>query len=152
MDYRLSLMLKCKGVALLLIRSFVLGNEASAKRKRYTILKIVKYSQYLWKHRKYTSKAIGDRLDLGSILLSPTEKDMEDIRAAGYAAKWGVEPNIKLSIYKNRRGKYTNCYIWMYADKGTCRFIPLGATTWDLRPLDIAPLNITAYGRGGEKE
>lgn len=97
------------------------------------------------------AKSIGDRIDLGCILLPPTEKDMEDIRAAGYAAKWGVEPNIKMSVYKNRRGKYTNCYIWMYADKGTCRFIPLGATTWDLRPLDIAPLNITAYGRGGEK-
>lgn len=97
------------------------------------------------------AKSIGDRLDLGCILLPPTEKDMEDIRAAGYVSKWGVEPNMKLSIYKNRRGKYTNCYIWMYADRGTCRFIPLGATTWNLRPLDIAPLNITAYGRGGEK-
>lgn len=37
-------MLKCRGVALLFIRSLIIGNEASAKRKRYTSIIEVKDS------------------------------------------------------------------------------------------------------------
>ena len=92
------------------------------------------------------SKAVADRIDLGTILLNVTPEDIANIRRAGYVENefMGVEPNVKLSVYKNRRGKYVNCYIWMYADKGTCRFIPLGATTWDLEPYEIPRLHLDA--------
>ena len=93
------------------------------------------------------AKSIADRIDLGTILLNTTPEDIDNLRRAGYIDKVfnGIEPNAKLSIYKNRRGKYVNCFVWMIADKGTCRFVPLGATTWNLEPYEIPPLTLEAY-------
>lgn len=93
------------------------------------------------------AKSIADRIDLGTILLNTTSEDIDNLRRAGYIDKVfnGIEPNAKLSIYKNRRGKYVNCFVWMIADKGTCRFVPLGATTWNLEPYEIPPLTLEAY-------
>ena len=90
------------------------------------------------------SKSVADRCDLGSILLNVTKEDEEDLNAANWPSVWGYMPNQKLSIYKNRRGKYVNCYVWIYADKGTCRFYPMGTTDWKLQPYDIPGLNINA--------
>lgn len=90
------------------------------------------------------SKSIADRLDIGSILLNPTQEDKENLVDAGYIQLWGREPNAKLSIYKNRRGKYVNCYIWLFADKGTCRFSPIGATTWNYEPYEIPEMILSA--------
>lgn len=94
------------------------------------------------------SKAVADRCDVGSILLNVTKEDEEDLRAANWPSKWGIMPNQKLSVYKNRRGKYVNCYVWIYADKGTCRFSPVGSTDWKLQPYDIIPLQINAKTKG----
>lgn len=90
------------------------------------------------------SKSIADKIDLGSILLNVTKEDEEDLNAANWPSVWGHMPNQKLSIYKNRRGKYVNCYVWIYADKGTCRFYPIGTTDWKLQPYDIPGLSINA--------
>ena len=51
-------------------------------------------------------------------------------------------PNVKLSIYKNRRGMYNKCYIWMYANKGTCRFNGMFCTTYDYELIPIGELQI----------
>ena len=88
------------------------------------------------------AKSIADRIDIGTILLNVTQDDLENLSTAGYIDKWGRVPNVKLSVYKNRRGRIVNCYIWMYADKGTCRFDPIAATTWDLAPYEIASLSL----------
>jgi hypothetical protein len=40
-------------------------------------------------------------------------------------------PNMKLSIYKNRGGRYTNFYLWMFADKSTCRYTSIFATDYN---------------------
>ena len=56
-------MLKCRGVGLLLIRSDVLGNEASENRKRYNTNKVLKNSQFL---QKYKRKRIADMMDTRS--------------------------------------------------------------------------------------
>ena len=94
------------------------------------------------------AKSIADRIDLGTILLNATAEDISSLTTAGYIAKWGgMVPNTKLSVYKNRRGKYVNCYIWMFADKGTCRFTPIGATTWNYEPYEIPPLTILAQAK-----
>lgn len=90
------------------------------------------------------AKSIADRADWGAILLNVTKEDEEDLNAANWPTVWGGMPNQKLSIYKNRRGKYVNCYIWIFADKGTCRFYPIGTTDWKLQPYDIPGLNLTA--------
>lgn len=82
------------------------------------------------------AKAIADKTDLGEILLEPTEEDKAAI--AGIIEKGGFPvPNIKMSIYKNRRGRYNNIYCWMKADYATCRFKTLFITTFDYDLLHI---------------
>lgn len=94
------------------------------------------------------SKAIADRIDCGSILLNVTADDVANLTTAGWISNWGgLVPNQKLSVYKNRRGKYVNCYVWILADKGTCRFVPIGTTTWNFEPYVIPPLPLEATAR-----
>lgn len=82
------------------------------------------------------AKSLGDRIDMGSILLNATEEDEEGL--GPFLKAQGFEmPNVKLSIYKNRRGELCNCYIWMYANKGTCRFNPAFVTDWWYRPITV---------------
>lgn len=72
------------------------------------------------------AKAIANRIDVGMIMLTPTEDDIEMI-APILDGNLQV-PNIKMSIYKNRRGKHVNMLLWMYADKSTCRYTTMFAT------------------------
>lgn len=51
------------------------------------------------------AKSIADKIDLGAIMLQTSQEDKEALR--GIIATGGFdEPNIKMSIYKNRRGQY----------------------------------------------
>lgn len=76
------------------------------------------------------AKSLGDKADLGAILMDITEDDKESL--APIVSEIGCEmPNAKLSVYKNRRGEYNKLYIWIKANKGTCRFEPLFSTTYD---------------------
>mgnify|MGYP002523079639 CR=1 FL=1 len=56
------------------------------------------------------AKSMADKIDVGMILLDVTEDDKEALtpqcESEGYAM-----PNVKLSIYKNRRGSYNKCYL-----------------------------------------
>lgn len=51
-------------------------------------------------------------------------------------------PTLKLSIYKNRRGKYKGLYLWSKADLGTCRVQPMFATTYNYEIVNIEDLKI----------
>lgn len=87
------------------------------------------------------AKAIADRVDYGSILLGVNQKDLEslqDILNTNIFAK----PTIKLSIYKNRRGRYKGIYLWCKADLGTCRVDPMFATTYDYEMINIDNIKI----------
>lgn len=75
------------------------------------------------------AKAIADKCDWGSILLNVTDEDIENVQAISKQLNCKV-PNMKLSIYKNRGGKYTNLYLWIYADKSTCRYNSIFATDY----------------------
>ena len=46
-------------------------------------------------------------------------------------------PTIKLSIYKNRRGRYKGIYLWCKADLGCCRIKPMFATGYDYEMISI---------------
>ena len=127
--------LKCVEVGLLLIRSEVLGNESSENRKRYRSLNNdLKYSQCHWKQWNNMSKSIADRADFGSILMDVTEEDIKHLELLNSGFPM---PNIKLSVYKNRRGAFTKFYLWMNADKSTCRYRAMFATDYQYRPLVI---------------
>ena len=69
------------------------------------------------------------------------EDDIEKL--APIIQKTGVTPNVKLSVYKNRRGSYNRIFLWMYADKGTCRYHAMYATDFFYRPIEIQDTKIT---------
>lgn len=51
-------------------------------------------------------------------------------------------PNIKMSIYKNRRGRYKGIFLWCKADLGVCRIEPMFATTYGYELVPISDLKI----------
>lgn len=52
------------------------------------------------------------------------------------------KPNLKISVYKNRRGRYKGIYLWCKADLGTCRVTPMFATTYAYELVQIDNLKI----------
>lgn len=84
------------------------------------------------------AKSISDKVDYGSILLDVTQEDKEMLQnLIDNDDRIFIMPNVKLSIYKNRRGSYTKCYLWMYADKSTCRFNGLFCTDYNYELIPI---------------
>lgn len=82
------------------------------------------------------AKAIANRIDFGCILLDTTEEDIEDLNKAGnFIERYQVEPNVKCSVYKNRRGQWNRILLWMRADKGTCRYDTVFITDYMLRDI-----------------
>lgn len=86
------------------------------------------------------AKSIADKIDFGSILLDVTAEDKEALEGT---VGEGRMPNVKLSIYKNRRGSYNKCYLWMVADKSTCRFNTVFCTDYKYELIPIKDVNIT---------
>ena len=87
------------------------------------------------------AKAIADKIDYGSILLNVRDEDLvklEPILATNVFEK----PQIKMSIYKNRRGRYKGIYLWCKADLGCCRVKPMFATTYDYEMVSIDDIKI----------
>ena len=93
------------------------------------------------------AKAIADKIDYGAILLGVKDNDiqaLENILATNAFDK----PNIKMSVYKNRRGRYKGIYLWCKADLGCCRIKPMFATTYDYEILSIDDMKIIIEEEG----
>lgn len=87
------------------------------------------------------AKSIADKIDVGMIMLETTKRDQEALEPV--IAKLGIPmPNIKISIYKNRRGKYKGVFLWANANRGLCRFDPVFATKWNYELIEIEDLKI----------
>ena len=86
------------------------------------------------------AKAIADKCDWGAVMLDVTATDLEKLE--NVLEDGMTKPNLKMSIYKNRRGRYTKCFLWMYADKGTCRFDGLFLTDWNYELININDVQI----------
>lgn len=68
------------------------------------------------------AKAIANKVDVGSIMVDCTPEDLKDIEELiKQNPELGI-PNVKMSIYKNRRGEQNNIILWLQADKSTCRY------------------------------
>ena len=87
------------------------------------------------------AKAIADKVDFGSILLPATADDIEGLEKILSNSAF-EKPDLKLSIYKNRRGRYKGIYLWCKADLGTCRIRPMFATTYTYEIIQIDNLKI----------
>lgn len=87
------------------------------------------------------AKSIADKIDTGMLLLDVTDEDKEKLQ--GVISNEGIAmPNVKMSIYKNRRGSYNKCYLWMYADKSTCRFNGVFCTDYNYELIPITDTKI----------
>ena len=75
------------------------------------------------------------------ILLKATPTDLESLKSI--LIKQGVEtPDMKISVYKNRRGRYRDILLWCKSDRGTCRINPLFVTDYQFELLDIPNIKI----------
>ena len=87
------------------------------------------------------AKAIADKIDLGAIMLGVTDADLvslENILNSNIFEK----PTIKISIYKNRRGRYKGIYLWCKSDLGTCRVEPMFCTGYDYEMISVDDIRI----------
>lgn len=80
------------------------------------------------------AKSIGDKVDVGLIMLKVRE---HDVKALEPLLSTFEKPEIKISVYKNRRGGFTGIYLWCKANLSTCRIIPMFATGWDYQLINI---------------
>jgi replicative DNA helicase len=87
------------------------------------------------------AKAIADKIDYGSILLAVKDDDLvalENILSSNIFER----PTIKMSVYKNRRGRYKGVILWCKADLGCCRIKPMFCTTYDYEMVSIDDVRI----------
>jgi replicative DNA helicase len=82
------------------------------------------------------AKAIADKIDAGMIML---EVSQDDLKALDTLIKQnGFEkPVIKMSVYKNRRGRYKDVLLWCRAQRGICRIEPMFVTDYQYRLIDV---------------
>lgn len=88
------------------------------------------------------AKAIADKIDYGAILLNVKEEDLEALSEI-LATNMFDKPTIKMSVYKNRRGRYKGIILWCKADLGCCRVNPMFATTYDYELISLDDIKIT---------
>ena len=91
------------------------------------------------------AKSIADRIDYGSILLGVRDDDLVKLDKI-LSTNVFDRPSIKMSIYKNRRGRYKGLYLWCKADLGCCRIKPMFATTYDYEMIPIDDIKIVLEG------
>lgn len=86
------------------------------------------------------AKAIADKVDVAMLMLKASTEDIEllqPILQKGYTA-----PDVKISIYKNRRGRYKDILLWCKSRRESCRIIPMFATTSTFEFIEIADTKI----------
>ena len=87
------------------------------------------------------AKSIADKIDYGSILLGVKDEDLVKLDKI-LATNVFERPTIKISVYKNRRGRYKGIYLWCKADLGCCRIQPMFCTTYDYEMISIDDIKI----------
>lgn len=97
------------------------------------------------------AKSIADKVDYGSILLAVTNDDLaalEPILSSNVFEK----PIIKISVYKNRRGRYKGVFLWAKADLGCCRIKPMFCTSYNYEMIPIEDVKISIEGAFDEED
>lgn len=87
------------------------------------------------------AKSIADKIDYGAILLGVKDKDLVSLDPILKTGQFQM-PNLKLSIYKNRRGAYKGIYLWCQANLGTCRIQPMFCTNYQYEMIGIEDAKI----------
>ena len=87
------------------------------------------------------AKAIADKIDVGMILLGVSDEDLVSLDPI-LSGNVFDKPTIKMSIYKNRRGRYKGVYLWCKADLGCCRIEHMFCTTYGYELINIDDMRI----------
>ena len=87
------------------------------------------------------AKSIADKIDMGALMLETTPEDIESLKPILSQGQFET-PEIKMSIYKNRRNKYKGILLWCKADRGTCKIIPMFATNYNYEMIPIDDVRI----------
>ena len=86
------------------------------------------------------AKSIADKIDVGMIMLEVSQDDLASLEDV---LKQGMErPTIKISVYKNRRGRYKDILLWCRGNRGTCKIEPIFVTNYQYELLPIEDLKI----------
>lgn len=92
------------------------------------------------------AKSLADKIDVGLIMLPINDVDRAALKDV--CAKLGVAmPDMKISVYKNRRGKYTNILLWAKARKGICRIETMFATNYQYELINMEKTQIKVKPR-----
>ena len=82
------------------------------------------------------------KIDCGMIMLQVSEDDKESLKPV--VSSMGIEmPTIKISVYKNRGGRYKDILLWCRENRGICRIEPIFATNYNYELVNIEDLKIT---------
>lgn len=87
------------------------------------------------------AKSIADKIDVGMIMLQASKEDIEALESVIKRGDFEI-PDTKISVYKNRRGRWKNILMWCKSDKGTCRIEPMFVTDYSYELQDIENLKI----------
>ena len=69
------------------------------------------------------------------------QKDKEAL--ADLCKKQGFEmPDIKISVYKNIRGRWKGILLWCKSNRGICRIDPIFVTKYDYELIDMEDFKI----------
>ena len=102
------------------------GNYVDAKEKDQNLLR--------------GAKAIADKVDWASIMLKATKEDIELL--APILEKGYEQPDIAITVYKNRRSRYKDIILWCKSRRESCRIIPMFVTDTSYELQDIKDVKI----------
>lgn len=95
------------------------------------------------------AKSIADKIDVGEIMLDVSQEDKEALKKLIEQNGFPI-PDTKISIYKNRRGKYKDILVWCSSNKGCCKINPIFVTNYQYELIDVPALKITVTPREEE--
>ena len=78
---------------------------------------------------------------MGMIMLQVSQEDREALRDILSTGTF-EEPIIKISVYKNRRGRWKDILLWCRAKRGICRIEPMFVTNYQYELIEMDDLKI----------
>ena len=80
------------------------------------------------------------------IMLNASQDDLEALKPLVEQQGYPI-PDTKISVYKNRRGKYKDVLLWCTSNKATCKIEPKFVTDYTYSVIDIPALEIQVTPR-----
>jgi len=85
------------------------------------------------------AKGIADKVDVGYVVLEPTQKDLEAVKSilAANGQAFGQKPNLIFHVFKLRRGKLNHVKVFVHFDFSTLRTTDMFVTDRNYQLLSV---------------